>query len=61
MIIKNCHYNFKNKSYLLNLKKNLRKLLQNSILCDSKSFTREVEEKFFEIYNGNVQIEFCEL
>ena len=41
----------KNKSYLLNLKKDLREILQNSNLCDSKSFTREVEEKFFDIYN----------
>ena len=42
----------KNKSYLLNLKKDLREILQNSNLCDSKSFTREVEEIFFDIYNG---------
>ena len=42
----------KNKSYLLNLKKNLRELLKKSNLCDFKTFTKELEEKYFDIYNN---------
>lgn len=41
----------KKKSYLSNLKRDLRDLLKKSNLCDGKSFTKEIEEKFINIYN----------
>jgi predicted O-linked N-acetylglucosamine transferase (SPINDLY family) len=41
------------KEYLLKLKIGLREELKKSNLCDGKSFTREVEEKFYQIYYEN--------
>ena len=41
------------KEYLLELKIGLREELKKSNLCDGKSFTREVEEKFYQIYYEN--------
>ena len=42
------------KEYLLELKIGLREELKKSNLCDGKSFTREVEEKFYQIYYENI-------
>ena len=41
------------KEYLLELKISLREKLKKSNLCDGKLFTREVEEKFYQIYYEN--------
>ena len=44
---------YKEKEYLIQLKNGLRKELKISNLCDGKSFAKEVEEKFFEIFNAS--------